>query len=138
MNRTGRRVTRRQPVSEEKRARSRELRVRPTPAERQVWAFLRGRRLLGLKFRRQQVVAGFIVDFYCSELGLAIELDGQGHFESQQRAYDRERDQVLARLGVRVVRVPNDGATPQRLEALLVPYLLAPPLPSGRGGRGVR
>jgi very-short-patch-repair endonuclease len=138
MNGTGRRVTRRQHVSEEKRAQARRFRTSPTLAEKRVWNLLRGRGLLGLKFRRQQVVAGFIVDFYCAELGLAIELDGQGHLEPQQATYDRERDAVLSRLGVRVIRVPNDLATRESLEILIGPYLILPPLPSGRGGQGVR
>jgi very-short-patch-repair endonuclease len=66
---------------------------------------LRGRKILGLKFRRQQVVLGFVVDFYCAEKRLALELDGPIHL--LQKDYDTERDRLLAEGGIRVVRVPD-------------------------------
>jgi very-short-patch-repair endonuclease len=59
----------------------------------------------GFKFRRQQVVVGYIVDFYCAELALAIEVDGGIHEE--QHEDDRQRDRALAIRGASVVRVPN-------------------------------
>jgi very-short-patch-repair endonuclease len=72
-------VVRNAPVNEVKRAAARALRQRSTPAEQEMWELVRGRRLDGLKFRRQQVIAGFVVDFDCADLGLAIELDGGVH-----------------------------------------------------------
>jgi very-short-patch-repair endonuclease len=95
-----------QPVAPAKVERSRDLRRRMTPAERRLWAQLRGRRLDGARFRRQLVVAGFILDFYCHAAGLAVEVDGGVH-ETQQ-AYDLERDHALAAQGVRVRRLAND------------------------------
>jgi very-short-patch-repair endonuclease len=77
-----------------------------TPAERKLWVLLRDGRLDGHKFRRQQVLGGFIVDFYCHEAGLAIEVDGEVHLA--QKEYDTERDRALAALGVRVRRLAND------------------------------
>jgi very-short-patch-repair endonuclease len=59
----------------------------------------------GLHFRRQQIVVGFVVDFYCHEASLAIEVDGEIH--ETQREYDAERDRILAGEGVRVLRVTN-------------------------------
>ena len=63
-------------IDARKLARARSFRPQPTPEEATAWSLLRGRRLLGLKFRRQQVIAGFIVDFYCASRRLALELDG--------------------------------------------------------------
>lgn len=80
------------------------MRAMPTAAEAVLWAALRGRRL-GWKFRRQHVIAGYIVDFYCAELWLAVEVDGAVH--RRQRADDRERDEHLAWLGVRRLRLHN-------------------------------
>jgi very-short-patch-repair endonuclease len=81
------------------------MRAAPTTTEAKLWTALRGRRVGGWKFRRQHIIAGYIVDFYCAELWLAIEVDGGVHDE--RRGDDRERDDHLASLGVRVVRIRN-------------------------------
>jgi very-short-patch-repair endonuclease len=78
-----------------------------TPAERILRDHLRANRLQGLHFRRQQIIAGFIVDFYCHSAALVIELDGDIH--RRQPDYDAERDRVLATRGLRILRIPNDG-----------------------------
>jgi len=70
-------------------ARARELRREPTPAERYPWTLLRDHRLLGLKFRRQQALHGFIVDFYCPALKLIIELEGSPHEAPTQTSLAR-------------------------------------------------
>ena len=91
---------------------ARRLRREPTDAERKLWQQLRGRRLDRLKFRRQHPFAGFVLDFYCEELKLCIELDGGQHAE--RVAEDEARTKVLEKLGVTVVRFWNveltDGA----------------------------
>jgi very-short-patch-repair endonuclease len=86
--------------------RARELRQRMTPSERALWQALRGHRCNGLQFRRQHVLEGFIVDFYCHAAGLVVELDGPIH--QQQAGYDHERDRILAERGLRTVRVKNE------------------------------
>jgi very-short-patch-repair endonuclease len=91
--------------SHQKRNGGRELRRVMTPEERILWERLRSGRLRGLKFRHQQVIAGFIVDFYCDACRLAVELDGNMH--AHQRDYDAERDATLAAHGIRVFRIPN-------------------------------
>ena len=83
-------------------ARARELRRQSTAAETRLWHFLRDRRLRGLKFRRQHAVGPYILDFYCSEARLAIEVDGGGHAETEQKAYDRERTRAIAARGIRL------------------------------------
>ncbi len=86
--------------------RSKELRREMTPAERILWQQLRANQLNGLHFRRQQIIDGFIVDFYCHAAGLVIELDGSIH--RQQADYDAERDKILTAHGLRVMRFKND------------------------------
>lgn len=104
-------------VSAEKLNFAKQMRQLPTQAEEHAWQLLRNRQIHGLKFRRQQVIQGFIVDFYCAELRLALELDGQIH--AQQQAYDQQRDQYLNQLGVTVIRIPNQQVSKEGLEKLL-------------------
>ena len=94
-----------QRVAPAKLARSRQLRRRPTPAERLLWQHLRDNRLQGLHFRRQQVIAGFIVDFYCHPARLVVEVDGAVHRD--QAGSDEERDAIFAARGLRILRVTN-------------------------------
>ena len=94
-----------QKVQPEKVARVKELRDAMTPAERYLWQQLRANRLDGWHFRRQQIIDGFIVDFYCHQADLVIEIDGPIH-ESQQAA-DAEREAILARTGLTVLRFTN-------------------------------
>ena len=79
------------------------MRKNATTSERTLWEALRRRQLSGLKFCRQHVVAGYIVDFYCPALRLAVEVDGRVH--DGQVEDDRERDDYLLEHGVRVVRI---------------------------------
>jgi very-short-patch-repair endonuclease len=87
------------------RTRARELGKTMTPAEEMLWQQLRGRRLGGLKFRRQHPLGNLIVDFYCAEHRLVIEVDGGIH--AAQRESDAERTQQLVDHGYRVIRLTN-------------------------------
>jgi len=110
-----------QKIIPEKLQLARELRREMTPTERVLWQALRGNKLAGLHFRRQQIIAGFIVDFFCHEADLVLEMDGGIHQEQQQG--DAERDAVLAKLGLRVMRLPNEEVLnnlPQALEKILI------------------
>ncbi|MFW5682043.1 MAG: endonuclease domain-containing protein [Phycisphaeraceae bacterium] len=98
------RETRRR-VPESATATARRLRRESTPPERVLWGLLRGRRLDGLKFRRQVPVAGYVVDFLCREASLVVELDGVSHIGTG--AADDRRTEALNRHGLRVVRVTN-------------------------------
>lgn len=82
------------------------LRKEMTPAEVILWKALRARRFSGYKFRRQHPVGRFILDFYCAECHLAVEVDGDSHL--QQLAYDKYREEHLAMYGYRVLRFRND------------------------------
>src|SRR5713101_902023 len=109
----------------------------PTAAEAAAWALLRNRRCQGLKFRRQHVVRGFIVDFYCPELRLAVEVDGAVHRGRAQAEYDEARSRALAQAGIDAVRIRNEQVSEAGLVALLDPYITPSPSPrSGEGARG--
>ncbi|MBF8299472.1 MAG: Very-short-patch-repair endonuclease [Dehalococcoidia bacterium] len=82
------------------------LRKNMTLEEMILWQELRGGRLDGLHFRRQQVIRGFVADFYCHAASLVVEVDGGVH--ASQREYDAERDKVLAAQSLRILRVPNE------------------------------
>ncbi len=84
-----------------------ELRNNSTPAEAKLWSLINNRQLLGRKFRRQHSVGPFILDFYCPEEKLAIEVDGNVHFNITNEEYDLERTQFLNVYGVNVVRFEN-------------------------------
>ena len=84
------------------------LRAEMTPAEKLLWEELRGRRFRGLKFRRQHPIGCFVVDFYCPEKKLVVEVDGGVHSSPSQAVADVEREEWLAALGLRFVRIPND------------------------------
>lgn len=83
------------------------MRQNATDAEHLMWQLLRAKRFMNLKFRRQHVIAPYIVDFYCHELGLVIELDGIQHGTGDAIEYDTERTKFLEVLGLKVVRYWN-------------------------------
>lgn len=83
------------------------MRSNATDAENLIWQLLRAKRFMNLKFRRQHAIASYIVDFYCHELGLVIELDGGQHGTNDGKEYDAERTKFLEALGLKVVRYWN-------------------------------
>ena len=83
------------------------LRKSLTPAEAVLWKCLQKSQLLGKKFRRQFSIDRYIVDFFCPECRLAIELDGQGHFEINVDSYEAERTKYLESCGIRILRFEN-------------------------------
>jgi ATP-dependent helicase HrpA/adenine-specific DNA-methyltransferase len=83
------------------------MRNNATDAEYLLWQLLRAKRFMNLKFRRQHVIAPYIVDFYCHELGLVIELDGSQHGTDDAMGYDAERTKFLEALDLTVVRYWN-------------------------------
>lgn len=107
---------------------ARGLRKRMTDAERQLWKALRGKRLEGLKFRRQQPIGPFIVDFVCFEKKLVVEAHGSQHYEVEQKKMDAERDAWLREQGFEVLRFSNteimsstDGVVLEILEHVTLP-----------------
>jgi very-short-patch-repair endonuclease len=83
------------------------LRNSTTSAEAILWTCLQGRKLLGKKFRRQVGIGRYIVDFYCPECRLAIELDGAPHFAPNVEEQEAQRTKYLEALGIKVIRFEN-------------------------------
>jgi very-short-patch-repair endonuclease len=86
---------------------ARQLRRNQTKEEKQLWHALRGRQFAGFKFRRQHVATGHILDFYCADAKLAIELDGFQHGSPEKIQDDEARAKRLAEQGIEVVRFWN-------------------------------
>jgi len=82
------------------------LRQNMTDAEKTLWKQIRTNKLDGYHFRRQQIIYGFIVDFYCHEAALIIEIDGEIHRNTKE--YDYERESILRNSGFRIIRFSND------------------------------
>lgn len=95
------------PLPPELLARVRELRQNATDAEKLLWDLLRNRAVAGFKFRRQHPVQGYILDFYCHEAKIALEVDGGVHAVPEQAEYDAERTRILTENGIRVIRFWN-------------------------------
>ena len=85
----------------------RDFRKNPTKAEACLWEILRAKRLDGHKFRRQHPMKDYILDFYCPELKIAVEVDGQIHMDKEQLKYDQERTNTLMESGISVIRFWN-------------------------------
>jgi len=117
---------------------ARELRERQTPAEEMVWSLLRNRQLMGLKFRRQHQIGDYVVDFYCDEKKLVIELDGSVHDTPERKSKDQKRDAYLSSLGVTILRFPNAQLlnNPEDVLTQIANHCTDSPSPSGRGVGG--
>jgi|GEM_PF-477880 len=114
-------------------ARRRELRKRPTDAERRIWTIPRSRHMNGLKFIRQYSVGPYFLDFFCPQRRLAIEVDGGQHAEDGQRTHDEGRTSYLKNYDIRVLRFWNNEvlANPEGVAARISEVLdnPSPPLP---------
>ena len=88
--------------------RAKTLRKTETEPEKLLWRELKSKNFLGFKFRRQHPISQFIVDFYCHELKLIIDLDGRIHLKPENSEYDDNRTAELERFGLRVIRFTND------------------------------
>ena len=87
---------------------ARHLRKNETPAEALLWEQLKGKKLAGLKFRRQHPIGRYILDFYCHAKKLVIEIDGGYHLEKLQQWQDKDRTNYLEKLGLKVIRFTNE------------------------------
>lgn len=95
----------------------RELRKNLTAPEERLWMLVR-RCQLGVRFRRQQGIGRYIVDFYCAKWKLVIELDGDSHFTPEAERYDLERDRFLGSVGLTVLRFSNQDVM-QNIDGVL-------------------
>jgi very-short-patch-repair endonuclease len=99
-------------------SRSRKLRRQLTPSESVLWWRLRAGRFDGFKFRRQHPMGPYIVDFYCAQQRLVVEVDGDSHFTREGRAHDERRARFLASCNVRVLRFDNHQVRDQLPDVL--------------------
>ena len=84
------------------------MRKRPTRAEKTLWQYLRGKRLRGFRLRRQQPIDRYIVDFYCRQAQLVVEVDGSSHDTAEAAEYDEQRTRFLEELGLSILRFGNE------------------------------
>jgi very-short-patch-repair endonuclease len=102
-----RNIVRGQKIDPAKAERAKQLRGESTREERLLWDALRRTAIAGRHFRRQQLIAGFVVDFYCHSGALAVEIDGPSH--RGRAKYDADRDRILNEQGIRVLRISAEG-----------------------------
>jgi very-short-patch-repair endonuclease len=95
----------RQKINPEKLTEAKRFRKQMTQAETAFWELVRNNKVHGFHFRRQQVIAGFIADFFCNQLKLIVEIDGGVH--EQQKNYDVERERIISLRGLTIVRFSN-------------------------------
>ena len=107
-------------------AKARTLRRKLTLPEVVVWSALRGRRLGGIRFRRQHPVGPYILDFYCEDTQLAVEIDGQGHDHLDAVAHDQRRTAWLSRHGISVMRIPARETSMTCFSAFGVAFAVSP------------
>jgi very-short-patch-repair endonuclease len=116
---------------------ARRLRTEQTEPETLLWFLLRNRRLLGYKFRRQHAFPPYVLDFYCDELKLAVELDGSQHNQDIEAARDKQRDAFILARGVMLIRYWNHDVLQKTEDVLcdLVERILVRPRPSPGASR---
>jgi very-short-patch-repair endonuclease len=110
---------------------ARDLRKDPTPTEALLWAELRGKRLNGIKFRRQQPVGPFIVDFYAPSLRLVIEIDGAVHHQQQEA--DQTRQTILEYLDLTILRFSDTQVESDLVSVLLAIHMKAEEIRYAKG-----
>ena len=83
------------------------LRNNSTSAEASLWNILKSSQIMGMKFRRQHSIGPYVLDFYCPEIKLAIELDGQSHMNHLAEEHDEKRSSFLSNAGIDIIRFEN-------------------------------
>ena len=112
-------VIRNQKINPKKLELARQFRKNPTESEDVVWQMLRNRQIKNLKWRRQQVIDGFIADFYCAELNVVLEIDGSVHDKEEVKEYDAYRTSVFESKGIRIFRLKNEDCDKLHLTELI-------------------
>ena len=86
---------------------AKQMRCVPTEAENILWSYLSNKQIQGMKFRRQHPIDNFVLDFYCNQIKLSIEVDGEIHYNEKQREYDNERTTILKSHNIFELRFSN-------------------------------
>lgn len=119
-------VIRNQKINPKKLELARQFRKNPTESEDAVWQMLRNRQIKNLKWRRQQVIDGFIADFYCAELNVVLEIDGSVHDSDEAKEYDEYRTSVFESRGIRTFRLRNEDCDKKHLIELIERMITCP------------
>ena len=98
--------------------RRRELRANMTKAEVLLWFELKGKKLGGYKFRRQHSIEIYVVDFYCTKVKLAVEIDGATHVTDEEIVKDKLRQSIIEKYGIEFLRFTNDEVFDDRQNVL--------------------
>ena len=130
-------VIRHQRITPEKLEMARSFRKNPTESEDAVWQMIRNRKIRNLKWRRQQIIDGFIADFYCAELNAVLEIDGSVHETEEAMLYDEARTEIFARRGIKTYRIKNSDCNiinvTKLVERMISDLTPQPPLLEGEG-----
>ena len=86
---------------------AREFKHKPTIAENKLWKLIKEKQILDYKFRRQYVIAGYILDFYCPALKQGIEVDGSIHDIKENKDYDITREDIIKQHNINIIRITN-------------------------------
>ena len=97
---------------------SRELRNNLTDAERSLWSKLRRKQLNGVQFYRQRIIGDYIVDFYCHQAKIVVEVDGSQHYSQDMMERDRKRDEYMKSSGLMVLRF-SDAEVLENIEGVV-------------------
>jgi very-short-patch-repair endonuclease len=133
-----------QRVDNEKILQARDLRKSMTHAESILWEELRNKRMSEFKFRRQQIIEGFIVDFFCNAAKLVVEIDGSVHDVPEQKQLDEHREHVFQARGLTVIRFKNEeiefdiDSVLEEIQTTLLGRASPSPFSDRRGDKGVR
>ena len=112
-------VIRNQKINPKKLELARQFRKNPTESEDLVWQMIRNRQIKNLKWRRKQVIDGFIADFYSAELNAVLEIDGSVHDADEAKEYDSYRTSIFESKGIRTFRLRNEDCDKQHLTELI-------------------
>ena len=132
-------VIRNKKINPKKLELARQFRKNSTESEDAIWQMLRNRQIKNLKWRRQQVIYGYIADFYCAELKVVLEIDGSVHENEDVKAYDEFRTSVFESKGIKVFRLKNEDCDKQHLTELIESIITCSsphPSPGEERGRG--
>ena len=125
-------LIRNQKINSDKLELARQFRKGATQSEDIVWQLLRNRKMFNLKWRRQQIIEGFVADFYCAELNVVLEIDGGVHDNDAAREYDELRSEIFESLGIKTFRIKNENCDEEHITKLITDIINLP-LHTGEG-----
>ena len=126
-------LVRNQDIKRDKLELAKQFRKEATPSENIVWQLIRNRKIHNLKWRRQQIIEGFVADFYCSDLNVVLEIDGEVHDNDSAREYDQLRTEIFESLGITTYRLKNEDCDEEHITKLITDIINSLPLHTGEG-----